>query len=313
VQLGYSPRVTIVHTSAREAGQIYVPEINKALMVGCLVVTIGFGSAAALSAAYGIAVLGTMCVTCTLFALVAVQKMNWKPWQGALFLGVFLTIDLTLFAAATLKIPHGGWFPLATAVTIFAFMTTWKRGRNLLRERLNATSLPVDVFLDDVGRNPRTRVSGTAVFMTSEPTGVPTVLLHHLKHNKVLHDQVLLLSINADDVPEVSAADRIRIEPLEHGFYRVVARYGFMETPDVKELLALCNQQGIRTRPLETTYYLGRERLIPTRRKRGETGMHLALWRKKLFAFMSRNAISATEYFGIPPNRVVELGTQVEI
>jgi KUP system potassium uptake protein len=196
---------------------------------------------------------------------------------------------------------------------IFAFMTTWKRGRILLRDRLNATSLPVDVFLDDIGRNPRTRVSGTAVFMTSEPTGVPTVLLHHLKHNKVLHDQVILLSILPDDVPEVGADERLRVEALDHGFYRVVARYGFMEQPDVKELLALCNQQGIRTRPLETTYYLGRERLIPKRRKRGDTGMHLALWRKKLFAFMSRNAISATEYFGIPPNRVVELGTQVEI
>jgi KUP system potassium uptake protein len=169
------------------------------------------------------------------------------------------------------------------------------------------------MFLDDIGRNPRTRVSGTAVFMTSEPTGVPTVLLHHLKHNKVLHDQVILLSILSDDIPEVSDAERLTVDPLEHGFYRVTARYGFMEKPDVKELLALCNQQGIRARPLETTYYLGRERLIPLRRKRGESGMHLALWRKKLFAFMSRNAISATEYFGIPPNRVVELGTQVEI
>jgi KUP system potassium uptake protein len=191
-------------------------------------------------------------------------------------------------------------------------MTTWKRGRTLLRDRLNAASLPIDVFLEDIGRNPRTRVSGTAVFMTSEPTGVPTVLLHHLKHNKVLHDQVLLLSIIPDDVPEVSG-DRLTVEPLDHGFYRVVAKYGFMETPDVKELMALCNQQGIRARPLETTYYLGRERLIPTRRKRGDHTAHLSMWRKKLFAIMSRNAISATEYFGIPPNRVVELGTQVEI
>jgi KUP system potassium uptake protein len=183
----------------------------------------------------------------------------------------------------------------------------------LLRERLNANALPVDMFLEDIGRNPRTRVSGTAVFMTSEPNGVPTVLLHHLKHNKVLHDQVILLSIMAEDFPEVPAADRVRVEELDHGFYRVTARYGFMETPDVKELLALCNQRGVRAKPLETTYYLGRERLIPTRRKKGDTGVHLALWRKKLFAFMSRNAISATEYFGIPPNRVVELGTQIEI
>ncbi len=313
VQLGYSPRLKIVHTSAREAGQIYVPEVNWTLMVGCVLMALYFGSSAALGAAYGIAVMGTMTTTTLLFALVAVRHLQWKPWQAALFVGVFLTIDLAFFAASAVKIPHGGWMPLLTGAAIFTLMTTWKRGRVQLREKLAGSALPLEVFLDDIGRNPRIRVSGTAIFMTSVASGVPSVLLHHLKHNKVLHDQVILLSILPDDVPEVSDEDRLNIEPLEHGFYRIIARYGFMEAPDVKELLALCNRRGVRTRPLETTYYVGREQLIPTRRKRGDHGKPMALWRKHLFAVMSRNAIGVTQYFGIPPNRVVELGTQIEI
>jgi KUP system potassium uptake protein len=312
VQLGYSPRVTIIHTSAREAGQIYVPEVNSILMIGCLLMAIAFRSTDRLSAAYGIAVMGTMTATGVLFAFVAIQRMGWRKWQAVAFLAVFMSIDLVFLAAAAVKIPHGGWVPLFAGAVIFALMTTWKRGRVLLREKLRG-GLGIDVFLEDVGRNPRIRVSGTAVFMTSEPTGVPTVLLHHLKHNKVLHDQVILLSILPGNVPYIQQSERLRIDVLEHGFFRVVARYGFMETPDVKEVLALCNERGIRTRPLETTYYVGRERLIPTKRKRGEHGIRMALWRKKVFAVMSRNAISATEYFSIPPNRVVELGTQVEI
>jgi KUP system potassium uptake protein len=313
IQLGYAPRLTIQHTSARQAGQIYLPEVNSALMVGCLLVTLGFGSSTNLGAAYGIAVMGTMSVTCTLFAIVAVQRLKWTRWQAGAFLAVFLTIDLVFFSAAILKVPHGGWFPLVAGALIFAMMTTWKRGRALLRERLSESALSLEIFLDDIARHPRIRVSGTAVFMASEPTGVPTVLLHHLKHNKVLHDQVVLLSILGREVPEVRPDERLHVEALEHGFFRVVASYGFMQTPDVKEILALCAEHGIRTRPLETTYYLGRERLIPTRRKPGQGGTRLALWRKKLFAVMSRNAIGATQYFGIPPNRVVELGTQVEI
>jgi KUP system potassium uptake protein len=313
VQLGYAPRVTIVHTSRTEAGQIYIPEINTALMLGCLLVAFSFGSSAALGAAYGIAVMGTMSVTCLLFAIVAVRKLGWAPWMAAGFLALFLTIDLVFLAATAIKIPHGGWFPLVAGALIFTMMTTWKKGRILLRERLSENALPVALFLDDIGRNPRIRVSGTAVFMTSEAEGIPTVLLHHLKHNKVLHDQVILLSIMAESIPEVSEFDRLSIEPLDHGFFRVKARYGFMESPDVKQILQLCNARGLRTRPLETTYYLGRERLIPVPTKRGDRGLRMALWRKTLFGVMSRNAIPATQFFNIPPNRVVELGTQVEI
>ncbi len=313
VQLGYAPRMTIVHTSRSEAGQIYIPEVNGALMVGCLLIAVSFGSAAALEAAYGIAVMGTMSVTCLLFAIVAKKQLGWSTWQQVAFVVVFLSIDLTFFTATATKIPHGGWFPLVVGAILFTMMTSWKRGRQLLRDRLNETSLPVPLFLDDIGRNPRIRVSGTAVFMTSEPAGIPTVLLHHLKHNKVLHDQVILLSILAADVPEVLSEERLSIEPLDHGFFRVMVRYGFMESADVKQILQWCHDRGLRTRPLETTYYLGREQLIPVPHKRGDKGLKMAVWRKKLFAVMNRNAIPATQFFNIPPNRVVELGTQVEI
>jgi KUP system potassium uptake protein len=313
VQLGYSPRVTIVHTSAREFGQIYIPEVNKALMVGCLLMALSFRNSTNLSSAYGIAVMGTMSCTTLLFSIVATSQLGWKPIQSILFLIVFFTIDITFFAATAIKVPGGGWVPLLAGAAIFTIMTSWKRGRMLLREKLNEASLPLDVFLEDIGKHPRYRVSGTAIFMTSEPSGVPTVLLHHLKHNKVLHEQVVLLSIMPADVPEVRGPDRVIMEPLQHGFYRVTAKAGFMETPDVKEMIAICNARGLRTKPLETTYYLGRERLIPKKRKRGDHGLKMAVWRKKLFAVLNRNAISATEYFGIPPNRVVELGTQIEI
>jgi KUP system potassium uptake protein len=313
VQLGYAPRVTIVHTSRSEAGQIYIPEINTALMVGCLLVALSFGSAEALEGAYGLAVMGTMSVTCLLFSIVARKRFGWSAWQQALFLALFLTVDLTFLAATATKIPHGGWFPLVGGVVIFTLMTSWKRGRLLLRERMSANTLPTALFLDDIGRNPRIRVSGTAVFMTGEPEGIPSVLLHHLKHNKVLHDQVVLLSILPADTPDVRPDERMTVTPLDHGFFRVMVTYGFMESPDVKQILQWCNERGLRTRPLETTYYLGRERLIPVPTKKGDKGTTMAMWRKALFAFMNRNAIPATQFFNIPPNRVVELGTQVEI
>jgi KUP system potassium uptake protein len=257
--------------------------------------------------------MGTMSVTSILFSIVAVRRMRWSVLQAAAFLLVFLTIDITYFSATALKVPAGGWVPLVVGAVLFAMMTSWKRGRLLLRAKLAEASLPLDLFLEDVSRNPRIRVPGTAIFMTSEPRGVPTVLLHHLKHNKVLHDQVVLLSILPAGIPEVPVDERLQFEPLAHGFYRVSARYGFMETPDVKEVLGLCNERGLRTKPLDTTYFMGRERIIPRRRKRGDHGVRMALWRKKLFAVMSRNAIPATQFFQLPPNRVVELGTQIEI
>lgn len=306
VQLGYSPRVTIVHTSKQEAGQIYIPEVNKALALGTLLLIFGFGSSTAIGGAYGVAVTGTMTITTVLFCAIAHERFSWSALQVAAFLAFFLTIDLALFTANVLKIPHGGWVSLAIALGVFTLMTTWKRGRTYLRAILAERSLPVAEFIESLERSKIVRVPGTAVFMTSESEGTPVVLLHHLKHNKVLHNQVILLSIIVRAEPEVPAAERVIIEDLTNGIYRVKAFYGFMQTPNVEEIRARCVEAGVRTRRMETTYYLGREQLIPV----GSGGM--ARWRKAVFAIMARNARSATQYFGIPPNRVVELGAQIE-
>ncbi len=321
VQLGYSPRVTIVHTSAREAGQIFIPEVNRLLMIGCLLLVVSFQSSAALGAAYGIAVTGTMAITSLLFAVVARSRWNWSLAHVMPITAVFLAIDVSLFAANVVKIEHGGWVPIAVAIGVFTLMSTWKKGRYLLNQALHAGSLPLDLFLSDVGRRKPPRVPGTAVFMTSSNEGVPVVLLHHLKHNKVLHEQVILMSVLTEDVPEVKSVERVSAQKLEHGFFRITARYGFMETPNVPEILHRGRELGLKTRPTETTFYLGRERIIladgeqkpGTRRAPDDVVLpRMARWRKKLFVIMSRNARSATEFFGIPPNRVVELGAQVE-
>jgi KUP system potassium uptake protein len=306
VQLGYSPRVTIVHTSKQEAGQIYIPEVNKALAAGTLLLVVGFGSSTALGGAYGVAVTGTMAITTILFSAIARERFGWSTVQIAAFLTFFLFIDVSLFTANILKIRTGGWVPIAIAIGVFTLMTTWKRGRAHLRSILAERSLPISDLIDSLERSKTVRVPGTAVFMTSESEGTPVVLLHHLKHNKVLHNQVLLLSIIVKAEPEVPASQRIVVEDLTHGIYRVKAFYGFMQTPNVEEIRARCVEAGVKTRRMETTYYLGREQLIPV----GTSGM--AGWRKRVFSIMARNAQSATQYFGIPPNRVVELGAQIE-
>ena len=306
IQLGYSPRLTIVHTSQREHGQIYVPEVNKALMVGTLLIVLGFRSSDALGAAYGIAVTGTMAITTMLFAVVARTQWGWKLWQVVTLTSCFFVFDFAFLGANALKIEQGGWVPLAIALAILTLMTTWKRGRAILAEIMLRSSMPLDLLLADIGRKRVHRVPGTAVFLTSVTDGAPVVLLHHLKHNKVLHQQVVLLSIVSADVPEVDDPERLQVTPLEHGFFRVTAEYGFMETPNVPRVLAMSERFGLRARPGDTSYFLGRERLIPTGRSR------MTRWRKKLFGFLSRNARSATEFFGIPPNRVVELGAQIE-
>jgi KUP system potassium uptake protein len=306
VQLGYSPRLTIVHTSEREHGQIYVPEVNTALMIGTLLIVLGFRSSGALGAAYGIAVTGTMAITTILFAVIARLRWQWPLWRVVAIAAFFFTFDLAFLGANVLKIEQGGWVPLAIALGILALMTTWKRGRAILADLMRRSSMPLDLLLADLGRRRVPRVPGTAVFMTSDAEGAPVVLLHHLKHNKVLHQQVALLSVVSADVPEVEDDARLRVETLEHGFFRITATYGFMETPNVPRVVAMSARHGLHTRPSETSYYLGRERLIPTGRS------PMSTWRKKLFGFMSRNARSATEFFGIPPNRVVELGAQIE-
>ena len=312
VQLGYSPRVQIVHTSQQETGQIFVPEVNRALGLGCILVVLAFRSSSALAAAYGIAVTGTMTITTLLFYVLARSHWQWSIWRAGALTAFFLIVDLAFFSANMLKIVQGGWVPLVIALGIFTLMTTWQRGRIIVRSLLVDASIPLDALLKDLGdENPDkrfkpVRVPGTAVFLTSESKDAPLVLLHHLKHNKVLHENVILLSILVAQVPEVPITERIEVTCFPHNFARVKAKYGFMQTPNVPEVLALAAERGIIAKPSETTYYLGRENLIPTGTK------PLAAWRKRLFIFMQRNARPATEFFGIPPNRVVELGAQME-
>ncbi len=306
VQLGYTPRVTIVHTSKQEAGQIYIPEVNVALAIGTLLLVVSFRSADALGAAYGVAVTGTMAITNVLFYAIARERWQWSAAKAGTFLAFFMVIDLAFFFSNLLKVKSGGWVPLAIALLVFTIMTTWKRGRVLLRIKLLDRTLPITSFVESLSHGGPARVPGTAIFMTSESEGTPVVLLHHLKHNKVLHEKVILLSIQSRQVPEVPASERITLEPLEHGIYRVKAAYGFMETPNVEDIRARLTEAGIKTRRMDTTYYLGREELICA------NGVGMSRWRKKLFAVMARNARSATQYFGIPANRVVELGTQIE-
>ena len=314
IQLGYSPRMRIIHTSKDKAGQIYIPEVNKGLAAGTLLLVLGFQNATRLGAAYGVAVSGTMAITSILFYIVARDQWAWSKLKARSFLAFFLTIDLAFFLANLAKVPHGGWVPLAVALFVFTLMTTWKRGRAILRAILQRGTVPIDMFLADVEKRKPVRVRGTAVFMTSDPEGAPVVLLHHLKHNKVLHDQVVLLSVVTAEVPEVLADERIQIDSLGQGFFRVRAAFGFMETPSVPNVLRFCGRNGINAKPADVSYYLGRERLLPNlprRSKDPEIGT-MARWRKKLFVLMSHNARGATEFFGIPPNRVVELGTQIE-
>jgi KUP system potassium uptake protein len=323
MQLGYTPRLSIMHTSYKQAGQIYVPEINNLVFIGCIALVIGFQTVENLTAAYGIAVTGSFAITSILYSVVARGRWHWPMGAVAAFLSVFLLIDLAFFSANAVKIASGGWVIILIAVLIFTVMTTWKTGRTMLTKILNAGSLPLDLFLADVERKKPPRVPGTAVFMTSTAEGVPVVLLHHLKHNKMLHQQVVLMSIKTEEVPEIPAMERLTLEKLEHGFFRVHARYGFMETPDVPEILYRMRQEGLKAKQSETTFYLGRERIIISDRKRdlpagtrrapddGEK-LSMARWRKKLYVFLQRNARSATEFFGIPPNRVVEMGAQVE-
>jgi KUP system potassium uptake protein len=311
IQLGFIPRLEIVHTSKREEGQIYIPEVNYFIAVGCLIIVLAFRNTSNLGAAYGIAVTGTMLITSVLFYIVARIRFRWEAWKAGLLTSLFLTVDLLFFSANLVKVEHGGWVPLALGVGLFTLMLTWKRGRALLNARLAEGALPISLFLEGVEKSNVHRVSGTAVFMTGNDEGVPPVLLHHLKHNKVLHERVLLVSVKTSDAPEASNSERVRVVPLGHGFWRVIATYGFMQSPNVPQILEVVDQLGIRCKPMETSYFLGRERLIPTK-GRPEDPFTISRWRKVIFGIMARNARSATEFFCIPPNRVVELGTQIE-
>jgi KUP system potassium uptake protein len=307
VQLGYAPRVQIEHTSAREMGQIYIPSVNWALMICCIALVLGFKNSTNLAAAYGLAVTATMAITTTLFYFVARERWGWGPAKAGAVAGVFLVIDLAFLGANVLKIPHGGWVPLVIGGAVFTLLTTWKKGRLLLAERMQERTLPRDLFLESLMQHPPHRVPGTAVFMYGTATGTPPALLHNLKHNRVLHERVVFLSVRTEEVPVVDAAERSSAQEIGHGLWQVTLRYGFMEDVDIPAALLALGRPELAFKPMETTYFLGRETLIATRRK----GM--ALWREHLFAVMSRNARPATTFFRLPPNRVVELGAQVEL
>lgn len=307
IQLGYCPRLEIDHTSAAERGQIYMPKINWFLMMACIGLVIGFGSSSNLAAAYGIAVTLTMVITTILFYFAAQHLWNWSKLKAGLLCGIFLMVEMAFCLANMLKVFHGGWFPLVAGTVIFILMATWKTGRKILGERLQASSLPLSLFIEDVRANPPLRVKGTAIFLSGNVEGTPIALLHNLKHNKVLHERVVILNISTADLPHVLGKNRVTIEEIGGSFFRVVGKFGFMEDPNVPEILEQCAAKGFPLDAQDTTFFLSRETVIPTPRK----GM--AIWRERLFSLMTRNAQSATAFFRIPPNRVVELGMQVEI
>ncbi|HEU4956942.1 MAG TPA: KUP/HAK/KT family potassium transporter, partial [Sphingomicrobium sp.] len=306
IQLGFIPRLRITHTSEHAAGQIYIPVVNWALMIMVILLVLMFGSSSNLAAAYGIAVTGAMLIDGVLITVVLVTLWKWPAWKSIPLLVIFFTIDILYFGANLLKVPQGGWFPLMIGAIAFTLLTTWARGRKLMIDRMAEASLPIEVFIKSAATS-AARVPGTAVFMTTSMTGVPHALLHNLKHNKVLHERVMLLTVRIEDVPFVGGQRRIETKDYGAGFYRIVIRYGFMEEIDVPAALAQVKSCGPQFKMMDTSFFLARQTLIASARP----GM--AIWREKLFSWMLRNAESAMEFFKLPTNRVVELGSQVEI
>ena len=307
IQLGFLPRLQITHTSAGEQGQIYVPRANWALLAGVVLLVVGFKSSSNLASAYGLAVTGTMAATTVLALQVARRLWHW-PMAAVLAVGaVFLVVDLTFFGANLLKFMSGGWFPAVIGCGAFVVMITWRDGRARLSQRLAEQSMPITTFLSADAAHPARRVAGTAIFLTGNPDFVPVSLLHNLKHNKVLHERVVIMTVLTEPIPHVPARDRLRIEDLGSGFFRMVVRYGFFQEPDIPVALKLARTQGMEFEMMRTSFYLGRETVIPA------LNPVMAPWRVNLFTMMSRNAVAATEFFGIPPGRVVELGAQVEM
>jgi KUP system potassium uptake protein len=307
IQMGLLPRMKIRHTSQSEMGQIYVPLVNWALMVACVGLVLGFRSSSGLASAYGIAVSLTMLITTALFYVAARHLWKWPAPLAVGVAGFFFLIEGTFVCANALKVSNGGWFPLLIGLLFSVCMLTWSLGRKTLRERLSSTFLPFDVFLQDLALNPPQRVPGIAVFLSGNPTGTPLALLHNLKHNRVLHQRVIVLNIINRDVPHVAEEDRLKVEVLQPDIFRLTGHYGFMEQPDIPKLLQKLDRKILPFEMMKATFFLSRETIIPGRKK----GM--AQWRKQLFAALSRNAQPVTAYFKLPANRVVELGMQVEL
>ena len=307
IQLGYAPRLNVEHTSSWQMGQVYVPQVNWFLGISCVLIVIGFQSSAALAAAYGIAVALTMLITGTLLPVVGRLRWRWPVPAVLAFVLVFVTIDLSYVAGNAFKILQGGWLPLVIATLIFTLMTTWKTGRRLVAERLTARAFPLEEFVAAVTANPPTRVDGTAVFMTAQPTGTPAALAHNLRYNKVLHQHVVVLTVSTVPVPYVPPEERVAVDRMGHGLFNARVQYGFMEDPDIPEALISLRERGVPIDPDDVTFFLGRETIVVTERP----GM--AKWREHIFVLMARNAVRATAFFKLPPERVVELGVQVEM
>lgn len=307
MQLGYSPRLTVRHTSGEEAGQIYMPQINAILFIGVMLLVVGFRRSEGLAAAYGIAVTGTFLCTSILGIVAARYVLGWSTPKALATFGVFIVIDAAYFSSNLLKIPDGGWVPILIGVVLFTLMTSWRRGRDLMFEKWRADSLPLAGFLARLPQSRTIRVPGTAVFMTGNPDFVPNALLHNLKHNKVLHEKVLFLTVLTEDVPTAPEESRATVEELAPGIHRVILRYGFMESPNIPRALADLKSEGIDADPMQVSFFLGRETVVPA------ASPKMSRWRHWLFMVMARNAVSATEFFRIPSDRVVELGVRIAI
>ncbi|MDX8358583.1 potassium transporter Kup [Sphingopyxis terrae] len=306
IQLGFVPRLRVEHTSASAQGQIYIPVVNWGLMVMVILLVLFFGSSSNLAAAYGIAVTGAMFIDTCLMSVVLFSLWRWPAWKALPVLAVFFIVDVAYFGANLIKVPDGGWVPLAIGLTIFTMLTTWSRGRKLMQQEMAESAMPIPVFVKSAA-NSATRVPGTAVFMTSTSDGVPHALLHNLKHNKVLHERIILLTIKIADVPFVPETKLCQLEDLGQGFHRLILHYGFMQPVDVPDALKRTTACGGEFKMIETSFFLSRQTLIAAKKP----GM--PIWREKLFAWMLRNSESAMEYFRLPTNRVVELGSQVAI
>ncbi len=307
VQLGYLPRLRTLHTSEKAAGQIYIPAVNWGLLAMVIALVLGFKASTNLASAYGIAVTGTMLITTVMLAVLIFQVWRWNKVLAAGTIGLFLIIDGAYFASNITKIPDGGWFPLTVAAVLFTVLTTWATGRRLMRERLAETGLPLPIFIKSAA-NSAHRVRGTAVFLSASADTIPSALLHNLKHNQVLHDRVLILTVRVEEVPYSDAATRVEVHPDSDGFYRVILHYGFMEEVDIPRDLAGIGDIGEPFDMMRTSFFLGRQKLIPSKEVPG-----MALWRERLFAWMSKSSESAMEYFQLPTNRVIELGSQLQI
>ncbi|MFZ6673896.1 potassium transporter Kup [Undibacterium sp. Xuan67W] len=307
ISLGFLPRMKIIHTSSKEIGQIYIPAVNWLQLLVVVAAVVGFGSSSNLASAYGIAVTGTMLVTSLLTFFVIRYGWKYNPFLCFVATGFFLTIDVAFFSANVLKFFHGGWFPVVLGIIMFTIMVTWKRGRELVFENLKKHAIPLEDFLSSLFVSPPIRVDGTAIFLRGEADGVPHALLHNLSHNKILHERVVFLTLHNKEIPWVPFADRIRVADLGHNCFQIDVNYGFKNEPDIPKALELCETYGLKFEPMETSYFIARQTIV------SRPGSGMALWREWLFVAMSRNARDAADYYQVPTNRVIEVGSQVEI